>query len=372
MTQASSATANNTTKSTATTATDNGNGANKSSTNTTFDLDQAIPIDNIPTYEMRLRELPENEVLPLIYGIFIEKDGKLERLTTYTFKSEIIDKTNLETTAVWENEVMRRADRQAGQNMSSHINKIAKMLASCIDTIGGYPLREVVQMAIGLNRKDAKTLFESMYQDDVLAMLLSFRTLYNNTFAYSVNEQECNCRKKTITDDSPESLHSIQDLTIRYLNISLQQPPIFKVIVTPFTDSRGKSKIDTVYLSPLKLYHYGLIESQNQRDDSIVIRQLQLCVVGMPQSEMNGDNLPGRIFDASLWEKCMTSDTRTDLEYGIRAISDGQKIGIMPMLEIDCPYCFEPKPITVFINWILLADLILSSHRPRSVKKVGR
>lgn len=342
-----------------------------------IDFNNALTFEEVEAYEMNLEDLKEGEVLPLDYGICIEDEEGYRQLNTYKFKQEFLDVQKIEDAqekikkfrelSKWESDHLRRADKIAKGDINKHVTAKCKMLASCIESIGGYSLDEILKKIVGLNDKTkVENIFSIFPASDIGNIIYSLRWVYKKTWDYYVGNQQCPCGKKQINDCQKADVRSLGGIKYKRLlsDEGFSTYPVFKVKVTPFIDIKG-SMIDTLYLRPILFYELGKIYDKDQSKEEDITKQLEMTVVGMPQSEVYGQNPPGRIFQAQLWKEFMLNDTREDLQKALIKLNPGNLLGLKTELQIDCPLCPQSPPVNVDLSWMAAYDFILGSVVPR-------
>lgn len=338
-----------------------------------INLDNAIDINEVKTRTLTLGDLEEGEYIPLDYGVTFEKDGQYEQLHDYKFKEEFTNPgkrlENLEKVSKWESKYLRQADKSAGGDFAKHCPKISSLLASCIESVGGYPLDQLLEGVVGLKsrkREDINDIFGVFAYSDIANMIYTLRYQYTGTWDYYIGNRPCACQKTTITDTEKEDKRTLS--TFKYKQMpsgkGFDTYPIFKVKVYPFKDAYN-SVIDTLYLRPFLFYDFYKIYDQNSKKEEDIIKQLELMTVGMPQSELYGQNRPGRIFVSDLWNEYMLNETREELQAALLKLQPGNLLGIKDQFQIDCPNCPQETPVTIQPYWILASDFILASKKPR-------
>lgn len=302
-----------------------------------FNYELAIPIEDVTYEKIPVSDYWENKILPpLPVGFYIKdkETGIKERMTSYTFKTDVLNTGKAEL-------FLDKAEEKT-RDGKAIVNKLSSFLAKTIDTIGGYPLQEIVERY----GNTAEVIFQRAWLADIFTMYIGAKLLISG-MPFAITGFQCPCFRREIISDNGEDrpLHNLGDIEIKYFTNLEDKEPLFKVdLPDGFNDGRGDVK--SFYCVPLKLNDIAaFMDSKSQ--ESQKIRSFQRMIVGIPESETYGlkrNNIFG--------EEIFTLLTRSDRRHIERTIVPNLQPGPINKMPVTCHNCMEAPKLTYQLPWM--------------------
>lgn len=312
---------------------------------TRYDFEKAIPIEDIDYEKIPVFTYWGNKELPpLPIGFYLKSkdDNTVERLTTYTFHA---DKLNAASA-----ELFLEKQEEKTRDAKGAIQKLAGFLAKVVDTIGGYPLQEIVERY----GNSAEFLFKKAWVADVFTMYLGARLITIGD-EIAVSGLQCNCNRRSVIYDDPANdrpLHSLNEVEIKYFSgFDQSLEPIFKVSL-PKGFNDGKGEVKNIYVNPMRLEDITAI-ADGKGQDTTKHKTLQRMICGIPESEIFGLKR-GNVFNEDVFKLLDRKDRRC-LE---RIIADIQP-GPVNNIKVRCHNCLEAPEVSYTLPWMQQTSFFL-------------
>lgn len=309
-----------------------------------FDYEGAIDLADVSYEKVEVGYYWEGrgELPPLPIGFFIpvKEGGGVEHLTTYTFKAEVLKAAS--------SELFLEKSEERARDAKATVQKLSGFLSRSIDTLGGYPLQEIVERF----GNSADILFQRAWLGDVFTMYLGARLAVLGD-PLAISGIQCNCPRKEAVYDDPENgrpLHSLNEIEIRYMSLDGKMPLFKAELPVGFND--GKNLVKNLYCQPLKLSDLSAI-ADSKGQDTTKHKTLQRMIVGMPESEIFGLKR-GSVFTEEVFKKLAIKDRRA-----VDEIIKELQPGPINNVTTRCNACLDAPKISYTLPWINQTSVFL-------------
>lgn len=324
---------------------------------------------NEDCYTLKLEELDYNpkdgtpELPKLPFGVAIESsDGEISMLNTYTFRKSL-----LSPPYDWQRRLSYN-DEKAGNNIEKRVKALAKLLADTVETIGGIPIDDVVQQAIGLKDRSKETLFSNCYMADAQVMLFGLRLFTTRSLRYSVRTM-CACGKEEINDTDPGDLHDLKKMEINYSKVEPTAPIAFRIDFPDTMYDPVGDEIHYAYLSPLRLYQIASFQESTREKLGGEEKQAEMSILCCPESNVFAT--PGKGGMIKEFFRYLTPNNCSSLTGAIASIGNGKPFGMNSgaVIEFECPICPQGTTCTANPSMFMPRDLLVESTCERKVRQ---